>query len=136
LPRQHGPGYSALTDLYAVRKTAATPGHAIAELKFVFWEKLFTSRHDGRIWNSQLRRVMPNLAYDQSIADHRRWIFDSVNLLRQLRNRIAHHEPIHSRNLIKDFDIIQQLVKARCQVSAEWMLSRDRMMAVIAAKPF
>jgi hypothetical protein len=136
LPRHHGLGYSALADLQAVRRKAMTSGQAIAEFKFVFWEKLFTSRHDGRIWNSQLRRVMPNLEHGKSVADHRSQIFDSVNDLRHLRNRIAHHEPIHARNLIADFDKIHHLVNARCQISAEWMLSRDRIMAIIAAKPF
>lgn len=136
LPRHTSSGYSALADLQAVRNKAETPGHAVAELKFVFWEKLFTSRHDVRIWNSQLKKVLPNLGADQSIADHRRQIFESVSALRRLRNRIAHHEPIHSRNLGEDYDRIQHLITARCRTSAQWMLNRERTLAIISAKPF
>lgn len=136
LPRHAGSGYSALADLHAVRKKATSSGHAIAELKFVFWEKLFTSRHDDRIWNSQLKNVMPNLTPDRSIADHRSQIFDAVNVIRQLRNRIAHHEPIHSRNLTRDFELIHQLISARCQISAQWMLDSQRTLEIIRSKPF
>ncbi|WP_246183114.1 hypothetical protein [Mycolicibacterium grossiae] len=40
-------------------------GKVIPELKFVFWENLFTRRHDGRLWNRHLRTVLPNLDASQ-----------------------------------------------------------------------
>lgn len=49
LPRQPGPGYNTLSDLQTVRDKARTTGQVIAELKFAFWEKTFTSRHDSRV---------------------------------------------------------------------------------------
>jgi hypothetical protein len=136
LPRQAGPGYNALSDLQGVRSKAKTTGQVIAELKFVFWEKMFTSRHDNRIWGPHLMRVLPNLDAKKTVAQHRKHIFDDLNKVRLLRNRIAHHEPIFARNLLDDFQIIQQLVEARCAVSAQWMLTQQQALAVISAKPF
>lgn len=112
LPRQGGPGYDALSDLQSVRRKVATTGQVIAELKFVFWEKMFTSRHDHRIWNAHLRRVMPKLDETKSIAENRKRIFEDLNEIRLLRNRIAHHEPIFARDLLRDFQRVQQLVAA------------------------
>ncbi|WP_248798031.1 hypothetical protein [Pseudomonas sp. MWU13-2105] len=126
LPRQLSPGYNALGDLQAVRNKVKTTGQVIAELKFVFWEKTFTSRHDSRIWEPQLMRVLPNLDTAKTVAQHRKLILDDLNQVRRLRNRIAHHEPIFARNLLDDFRTIQRLVEARCQVSADWMVSQQR----------
>ncbi|WP_256349382.1 hypothetical protein [Pseudomonas gingeri] len=135
LPRQLGPGYNALSDLQAVRNKAKTTGQVIAELKFVFWEKTFTSRHDSRIWEPQMMRVLPNLDAAKTVAQHRKRIFDDLNQVRRLRNRIAHHEPIFMRNLLDGFQTIQRLVEARCQVSADWMVSQQQVTDLIRLKP-
>lgn len=135
LPRQAGPGYDALSDLQGVRSKAKTTGHVVAELKFVFWEKIFTSRHDHRLWQSQLMRVLPNLDTHKTVAHHRKGIFDDLNQVRKLRNRIAHHEPIFTRNLLDDFQTIRRLVEARCEVSAQWMVSQQRVLEMLQCKP-
>src|SRR5262245_46602597 len=41
-------GYSPSRDLRDVRRYQPTTGKVIAELKFVFWQKMLTSRHDRR----------------------------------------------------------------------------------------
>lgn len=136
LPRQAGPGYNALADLQYVGQKSRTPGQVIAELKFVFWEKMFTSRHDNRIWNQHLNRVLPNLSAARTTAEHRKRIFDDLNKIRLLRNRIAHHEPIFARNLSEDLQIIRQLVAARCTVSADWLLTHQQVSETLKRRPF
>jgi hypothetical protein len=61
LPKTKGPVYSTLDDLLKTRQRFRTTGQVIAELKFAFWGTLFTGRHDTRIWDPHLRRVLPNL---------------------------------------------------------------------------
>jgi hypothetical protein len=39
------------------RRREPTTGKVIPELKFVFWQKMFTGRHDVRVWDPHLRRV-------------------------------------------------------------------------------
>ncbi|MFK3797560.1 hypothetical protein [Pseudomonas sp. NPDC088444] len=136
LPRQSGPGYNALKDLQCVRQRTEKTGQVIAELKFVFWEKMFTSRHDDRIWNTHLRHVLPNLMSTETIAEHRERIFGDLNSIRMLRNRIAHHEPIFARDLLRDFHVIQQLIEARCSIAAQWLLIEQQVMDTIKDRPF
>lgn len=40
LPRCAGPGYNPLTDLQRLKSKRSTAGRIVAELKFVFWEKM------------------------------------------------------------------------------------------------
>ncbi|WP_288374254.1 Abi family protein [uncultured Pseudomonas sp.] len=136
LPRQSGPGYNALADLQQVRNKATSTGQVITELKFVFWEKMFTSRHDGRVWNPHLMRVLPNLDQTKTVAALRLEIHNDLNNIRLLRNRIAHHEPVLQRNLQNDLGIITRLVESRCQVSSGWMMGFQQVQSLIGTKPF
>ena len=62
-------------------------------------------------------------------------IFSDLDQIRKLRNRIAHHEPIFTRNLDDDFKKIADLVKFRCPVTARWLVEKQRATVIIAAKP-
>lgn len=72
LPRCAGPGYNPLTDLQRLKSKRSTAGQIVAELKFVFWEKMFTSRHDDRSWNSCLIQVFPNLEPANTTSENRK----------------------------------------------------------------
>lgn len=89
--------------LVAKRDGKPTTGKLIPELSFVFREKMFTGRFDAQIWNKPLANVMPNLNPAWSTQTARGKIHGDVNKIRDLRNRIAHHEPIFSRPLAADF---------------------------------
>ena len=41
-----------------------------------------------------------------SIQDRRKLIYDDLEQIRRLRNRIAHHKPIFTRNLSDDYQKI------------------------------
>jgi len=129
------PNYSARRDLQTARRFAAATGKVIPELKFVFWQKMLTSSHDTRLWNGHLRRVMPNLAPDREIAELRRNLYDHLEHIRLLRNRIAHHEPIFTRNLLDDYHRMLKLVVCRCTLTAAWLDAHQQATLVIAKKP-
>lgn len=128
-------GYSPRRDLQSARRSAPTTGKVIPELKFVFWQKMFTGRYDNRIWDQHLRRAMPNLDPAKPVATLRHSIYGDLERVRLLRNRIAHHEPIFARALADDYQTILALVKYRCTVTAAWMDSNQTAMGCIAAKP-
>jgi hypothetical protein len=134
LPAQ-GIGYSPRKDLQDVRRIQTSTGKVIPELRFVFWQKMFTSRHDNRLWNTHLTRVLPNLAPAKPVGQLRREIYDSLEEIRKLRNRIAHHEPIFARNLSGDLQRIVDLVEVRCKVTARWMMSNQQASTIIAQHP-
>lgn len=128
-------GYNAKQDLLSVRRRFPTTGKVIPELKFIFWQTMFTSRFDRRLWNPHLLTVLPHLDATKSVPQLRGAIFADLEALRLVRNRIAHHEPIFVRNLAADFQKIQELVAFRCQATEAWMLKHQQAQALIAAKP-
>lgn len=109
----------------------------IPELKFAFWQKLFTSRYDGRLWNTHLPTVLPHIGAGAAltIAQARERVYEDPEHIRQLRNRIAHHEPIIARNLHDDFQRIDELIRFRCNATAGWMRNNQQAVALIGAKP-
>lgn len=90
----------------------------IPELPFFFWQSLFTTRFDNKIWNDHLQTVLPNVIQDKRIRGE---IFNDLERIRKLRNRIAHHEPIFQRNLKLDYDLIIKLICYRCADTAAWV---------------
>lgn len=114
-------GYSPRQDLFNARRKAHTIGKVIPELKFAFWQRMFTSRHDARLWNTYLFHIMPGLDPSKQVNELRADIYKDLEEIRSLRNRIAHHEPILTRNLANDFIRITRLIAYRSQATADWM---------------
>jgi hypothetical protein len=111
------------------------PVKVIPQIAFVFWEKMFTGRFDGQIWNAHLKRIMPHLNPTWSVQFARKKINNDLNKIRVLRNRIAHHEPIINRVLSDDFRLIQGLIYSRCPITAEWMIKNQKAQKLIFLKP-
>lgn len=124
-------------DLQQARQgiSIGSTGKVIAELKFVFWCKMFTARHDLHVWNVNLRIAFPFLPFPLTIAAARTMLYDEMESLRRFRNRIAHHEPIFSYPLAEHQKRIIRLVKSRCSETAEWMGQWEIVTAALAAKP-
>jgi hypothetical protein len=119
-------GYNPRKDIQLNRRTQSTTGKVIPELKFVFWQKMFTQRYDVRLWDVHLRRVLPNLDPVKTIAHLRQEIYTDLEDVRLLRNRIAHHEPIFKRKLTDDLDQVTALIRFRCRLTADWMVQCQR----------
>lgn len=128
-------GYSARSDLLSSRVNKTTTGQVIADLKFVFWQTMFTSRFDARLWTHHLRQVLPYADAKKTTAQTRALVYSELEQIRKLRNRIAHHEPIFQRNLATDFQKIHDLIAARCPITAAWMLQNQGAQALILNKP-
>lgn len=129
-------GYSPTRDLQSVsRMQNPTMGKVVAELKFVFWEKMFTARHDKRLWNQRIKAVFPNAPAALTPSQIRSKIYDDVFIIREMRNRIAHHEPIFSRNNQDDYNRIRQLLEWRNQPTADWMDSLQTVTRLISQRP-
>nr|WP_015060899.1 hypothetical protein [Rahnella sp. WMR114]CAZ68154.1 hypothetical protein [Rahnella sp. WMR114] len=129
-------GYKPKDDLINARRNQPTTGKVIPELKFVFWQKMLTSRFDNRLWNSHILAAFPNAAAQGvSAAQLRQELYDDLEQIRRLRNRIAHHEPIISRNLLDDFTTIKRVISRRCRHSDAWMQSNQMLLPLITLKP-
>jgi Protein of unknown function (DUF2934) len=128
-------GYSPRRDLQAAAAIQPTTGKAIPELKFIFWQEMFTGRHDGRLWNAHLMRVFPSLDATRTIVSLRREFYADLEGVRRLRNRIAHHEPVFTRDLAEDFQRMVKLVERRSPLVASWMVGNQDAVRLISEPP-
>lgn len=128
-------GYNPRLDLFNARRGTHTIGKIIPELKFAFWQRMFTRRHDNRVWNAYLKRVLPELDQTKNIPVLRQKLYDDLEMIRKLRNRIAHHEPIFSRNLADDFERIAILIAYRCPATSNWMRTHQQVQGLIRNMP-
>jgi len=82
---------------------AAPPGKVVAELMFGFWRYLSSAAHEKALWVPCLYRAFP------AGTDRERHVDSRVRRLHQLRNRIAHHEPLLRTNLAARLDDLFEL---------------------------
>jgi len=136
LPSPHPPNFNPRRTLVNTRNNHATVGKVIADMKFAFWQNMFTGRHDGPIWNHHLKTVLPNSPNNKTVQVRRRELYDALNVIRVLRNRIAHHEPIFRRNIISELDLIIKVVRWRDVKTAEWLIRVENVSAHLNHGPY
>jgi hypothetical protein len=76
-----------IADARRTAGTGAPVGKVIAELTFGFWPNLI-SKHFHPLWSASLHKAFPYAHVP------RRDVHFRLEVIRRLRNRIAHHEPI------------------------------------------
>lgn len=128
-------GYNPREELLKARIGQPNAGKVIPELKFIFWQRLFTRRFDDRIWRPHLRTIMPLLDPAKKISELRALIYAELDELRKLRNRIAHHEPIFLRNLADDIQKIRALIALRCPITSAWMMHNQHATTLMDSRP-
>lgn len=103
------------------------PGRVVAELTFGFWWSLTAADYNRRLWEPCLRLAFP--------AARRARLHASLEAVKVLRNRIAHHEPIHGRDLVVDY---HQLLDTAAHVSPRlpwWIDTTSRVPAMLDQRP-
>lgn len=128
-------GYNPRNNVKQARDKVSDVNKVIPELNFVFWQKMFTSRHDAQLWLPHLRDTFPYAPSHSDIATLRSEIYNDLEKIRRLRNRIAHHEPIFRRDLNKDYEAIIKLIGYRCCDTAQWLCSNQNVVSLLNDKP-
>jgi len=140
LPNPSGKFYSPRRDLISVVKRlrddgVLSAGKVVAELKFAFWEQMLTKRYDSRLWARYLTLSYPYKSdvsqYWQSRAEAKNIVFAT----RELRNRIAHHEPIFTRDILSEYQDIIKLISWCSEDTAKWLNEFDTVMDVLSTRP-
>lgn len=99
----HKVEYKRIQDVALVVERGSAPftsGSITAGASFGFWVSLLDRKYHQRLWVNNLEHAFPN--YEGKRSELHRNLYR----LRKLRNRIAHHEPIHNRDLAHDQQII------------------------------
>lgn len=92
---------------------AVPPGKVIAELTFGFWHKLTDSALEHRLWVPYLHK-----AFSPRKAPKRSAFNQQLEKLRQLRNRVAHHEPIFHLDLLREHKALSEIAELLCPTTA------------------
>lgn len=134
LPASRGRRYNPRSDLESVSRRYRATSKVIAELKLAFWASLFTSRHDTRLWEPNILSALPG---SQNANTHtlRTQIYTRLNELRRLRNRIAHHEPIFTRELNQDLTGMKELIRLRSTSVSEWVSQLETVSPLLPLRP-
>ncbi|MGA4642821.1 hypothetical protein ACPA1J_24075, partial [Stutzerimonas stutzeri] len=103
-----------------------TTGKVIPELKFVFWEQMLSSRYDVAIWDPLLTTVFPNVPTAAGTSVAARGLARDVSVVRSIRNRVAHHEPIFSQNITEVMDAIHRVSAYRSKDVGVWVKTAHR----------
>ncbi|ROQ15438.1 hypothetical protein EDF54_0300 [Rathayibacter sp. PhB93] len=103
-------------------------GHVVAELRASFWEGLLVNRYHRALWEPALARAFP------SFTGRRGDLHARLERLRLLRNRAAHHEPVHARDLMVDHRYLCELAQCIDDDLAAWIRSHSRLPDIVAAR--
>lgn len=128
-----------LTDITKARERAArgrqtvTHGHVVAELNFGFWRYLMSRRYLTPLWIPALQHAFPHATGD---ARRKQRILEGhTQQLLYLRNRAAHHEPLHRRDLRADLDRSLQLAQAIHPTARSWVSAHQQLGQVLERRP-
>lgn len=81
-----------------------TIGQLIAQLTLAFWKRLFSTDYEAALWERTLKKIFP----DKRLG--RAKIAENLEVIYQVRNRIAHHEPLYGERLTSVVDSIEFIV--------------------------
>lgn len=102
----------------------------VSQLSFGFWRSFLVKWNKDNLWPNALRFAFLYLPSRQP-----EYIFTRVRHLHVLRNRIAHHEPIHNRDIAGDYQICIEVLSAISPVIAEWSAQNSHVLQLFAQKP-
>lgn len=99
------------------KRKPMTEGNVIANLSFGFWGELLAPRYNKHLWNKKLNTAFPHLPATKNSQD----IYNLVNKIIKLRNRISHHEPIIKGGLIALYNSMLEVIGWICLDTRDWV---------------
>ncbi|MFM8350055.1 MAG: hypothetical protein ACKN9D_03220 [Actinomycetales bacterium] len=114
-------------------RTALTHGKVVAELNFGFWRYLTAQRYHTSLWVPALHTAFPGGHED--LRRRRRQVDRRLENLMIVRNRAAHHEPIHRRNLDRDLDNAIEVAQWIHPEAGRWIAHTSAISAATASRP-
>jgi hypothetical protein len=118
-------------------KKPVDPPHLVAALHFGFWTQLLKRGPDGNyirhFWNAGLYRAFRH--YPGGARDNRGRINADVLALKDFRNRIAHHEPIHNKKPDHQYERVLRVASWIDPVLPCWIEFHGRCRSLLASKP-
>lgn len=125
-------------DKLAARLPKVTADDVVAALSFGFWSSMLGgpkgALEQNLYWQRCLHRAFPGWTHQPNDARGRKAFLRRIELLRKFRNRVAHHEPIHARDLRKDHDRILDVAALIHPDLASFLRGHSRVPDVLARR--
>lgn len=107
-------------------------GKVLAELSFGFWRYLMAQRYHASLWVPVLHRAFSGGEVD--LRERRRRVERHLADLMLVRNRAAHHEPIHRRDLTQDLAAAVEVLAWIHPDAGAWLAEKSAIPTIIAAR--
>jgi hypothetical protein len=127
--------YNPQIDLRNVASRMPTAGKVVAELRFAFWARIFTAGQDARLWAPHMSSAFPGIPAGTLISTARANAYSALEAIRDLRNRIAHHEPIFARDIAAEYQRLHDVISWRNPTAAAWVSRIEQVTALIPMRP-
>ncbi|QWL27355.1 hypothetical protein [Rathayibacter toxicus] len=111
------------------RRRPKVHGRVVAELSLGFWRYLVESRYLTTLWVPATHRAFP--AGNPDFRTRQEDVAFRMQRLTFIRNRAAHHEPIHSRILGEDLRSAMDLAAWISPVAANWVNATSSLPLII-----
>lgn len=98
------------------QRKAETPDRLVAALTFGFWTSMLSPKHEA-LWQTILHRIARR---DDGRGLRRKDFSGPLFLIRDVRNRIAHHEPILHREPADRYADMIRLTRWMSPSAADW----------------
>lgn len=108
-------------------------GRVVAELPLGFWRYLVESRYLTAFWIPATHRAFP--AGNLDLRSRQRDVAFRMQQLNFIRNRAAHHEPIHSRDLGRDLQSALDLAEWISPAAVSWVAATTSLPSIISSRP-
>ncbi len=108
----------------------------LAALSFGYWTELFGDTYET-LWRNALHRAFGNAAgpLKQQLGIQRKDVAQRLDRIRKVRNRIAHHEPIHQLDLADVHSDILTLLRWISSDLESWVQQGSRVAETLLARP-
>jgi len=114
-------------------RQTVTHGHVVAELNLGFWRFLMSRKYLTSLWIPSLQHAFPHATGDARLKQ--RILEGHTQQLQYLRNRAAHHEPLHHRDLRDDLKRSLQLAQAIHPTAGAWVAANQQLGQVLKRRP-
>lgn len=112
------------------RRMPEVPGQVVAQLGFGFWRFMLDASTQTTLWAPAIRCAFPHL-----VPQRRETIYQLVDPMHNLRNRIAHHEPIHDRPLDRRYEDLLVLVGYIDPALRTWLAHNSQVPRLLTQRP-
>lgn len=114
------------------RQRLVTTSEVVADLPFGFWLSMLSAGMDIHVWQFEFAKTFPNFPIQPNGL---KTVRNRTKDLKEIRNRIAHHEPIYHLPLRQLHDEALELTGWVSRDTRWWMNETSRVIHVLGQDP-